>query len=291
ISGLRKVVPDFSKSMVISDASEDIYVEEAVRPKDAPILLIIEDNKSIRNFIKAELSSKYYVFEAADGLEGYVKAKEQLPDLIISDVMMPKIDGVELCRKLKADILTSHIPILLLTAKADDANAIIGYESGADDYVAKPFSIKVLKARVENLIKSRAQLKSRYIKEIETTQEETYPENSIDRKFLDRIVAIVDKDISNPEFDNKLLMQEIGLGKSQLYAKIKALTGQSVHEFIRTIRLKKAANLLKDKPASISEIAYATGFNSLIYFSRCFKKQFGVTPTDFAQQTTPQGDE
>lgn len=280
----RKAVPDFVKTMVDTNLVEDVEAPKKERPESAPVLLIIEDNKSIRSLIASELQDSFYVFEASDGLEGLVKAKEQIPDLIVSDIMMPKIDGIELCKKLKSEILTSHIPILLLTAKGADENKISGYQSGADDYITKPFSMAVLKARIENLIKSRQQLKEKYLKSTEADPEALFPENTLDRRFLEKIISIIENDLSNSELDNKQLTKEIGLGKSQLYAKIKALTGQSVHEFMRTIRLKKAAEILLKSSVSISEVAYMTGFNSLIYFSRSFKKQFGVTPSDYITQ-------
>ncbi len=245
-------------------------------------LLIVEDNAEARKLLRSIFEMTYKIFEAEDGEEGVRRAIEIQPSVIISDVMMPKVSGTELCSKLKRNIQTSHIPIILLTAKATEEFKIEGLETGADDYITKPFSNKLLKAKVKNLIHNRLLLQQKFrndphIKVSEVTS------NSLDQKFLDQARAIVTKHIDQTEFVAQDFAREMGVGRSKLFDKIKGVTGQTPNEFIVSIRLAKAAELLlhEHDELNISEIAYTVGFSTASYFSKCFKQHFGVTPTEY----------
>jgi DNA-binding response OmpR family regulator/signal transduction histidine kinase/ligand-binding sensor domain-containing protein len=245
-----------------------------------PLLLIAEDSNDMRNYILNEFKSQYRIIETADGESAYNMAISEIPDLIISDIMMPGIDGIEFCRKLKTDERTSHIPIVLLTAKDSDENKIEGLENGADDYISKPFNISILKARIKNLYQSRLLLRNKFMKEPEASVKEISP-SAIDERFLKKAYEIVEKYISNPDFDVQIFSSELGMSRAQLYRKIDAVSGQSVHEFVRIMRLKKAAELLTDSNIPISEIVEKVGFNSFAYFTKSFKEYFGVTPSQY----------
>jgi signal transduction histidine kinase/ligand-binding sensor domain-containing protein/DNA-binding response OmpR family regulator len=248
--------------------------------KDAALILIVEDNDEMRYFIKSNLERKYRVIEANNGLAGYHLAIEQIPDLVVSDVVMPEMDGVQLCRKLKKDVLTSHIPVVLLTALSSVINQIEGLETGADDYISKPFNLKLFEIRIENLLQSRKKLRERFGKEIEISAKD-FTLNIHDQEFLDQAIQLVKEKISDTEFDVQHLSTDLLMSRMQLYRKIKALTNLTPNEFISTIRLKEAALLLQENKYSISEIAYQVGFTAPSYFSTCFGKQFGLTPKEY----------
>jgi YesN/AraC family two-component response regulator len=194
--------------------------------------------------------------------------------------MMPGTDGLELCKKIKADERISHIPVIMLTALTEVENRIAGFKTGADDYIAKPFNRKELIARVTNLIRQRETLRLRFKREILLEPEEIAV-TSTDEKFLSKIISIIEKEIANPDLTVDLLAQKAALSRSQLHRKIKALTDQSTTQFIRTIRMKRAAQLFSQHYGSIAETVYAVGFNSLSYFTKCFHRQFGISPKDF----------
>jgi len=244
--------------------------------------LIIEDNEDIRQYIASILSPKYKILTAKDGLEGLDIARNKIPDIIVSDLMMPKLDGLSLSKKLKTDERTSHIPIIILTAKADMNSKIEGLESGADDYLIKPFNEKELKVRIDNLINQRIKLSQHYGQtlSLEPSNIQLTPP---DVAFLKKIVDIMEENMSNFKFSVQAFQKEIGMSRMQLHRKIRALTGCSTSEFIRTHRLKRAAQILQTKGISVSEAAYCTGFNSLPYFAKCFKEQFGVTPSQYSK--------
>jgi signal transduction histidine kinase/DNA-binding response OmpR family regulator len=245
-------------------------------------LLIVEDNPEARKLLRSIFESTYKIYEAEDGEEGVRRAIEMQPTVIISDVMMPKVSGTELCAKLKRNIQTSHIPIILLTAKATEEFKIEGLEIGADDYITKPFSNKLLRAKVKNIIQNRLLLQQKFrndphIKVSEVTS------NTLDQKFLDQARAIVLNHIDQTEFVAQDFAREMGVGRSKLFDKIKGITGQTPNEFIVSIRLAKAAEMLLNEhdELNISEIAYTVGFSTASYFSKCFKQHFGVTPTEY----------
>lgn len=237
----------------------------------------------MRAYLRENLVESYKVYEAADGERGLKQGIKQMPDLIISDVMMPKMDGYELCGKLKSDARTSHIPVILLTARADAESKIEGLETGADDYLAKPFDVRELRVRVKNLIEQRRKLWENFRQgNIVTLQE--FPLTSLDAQLLERAVEIVERHIADSDFSTDTFGKTLGLSRSQLHRKLSALTGQSTHQFIRTIRLKRAAQLLQHHTGNVSEIAYQVGFNSLSHFARVFREMYGVSPSAYASK-------
>jgi DNA-binding response OmpR family regulator/two-component sensor histidine kinase len=256
-------------------------------PKDAPILLIVEDNADLRLYLRGYLEQTYSVIEAADGQQGLDRAIEHIPDLVLSDVMMPEMDGYKLSKKLKTDERTSHIPIILLTARASIESKIEGLETGADDFITKPFDQHELLVRIQNLITQRKKLKEHYLQEIgiaDLAVKEKSGETefiSLDQKFLRKAKTVIENHLSDNEFDVMQFGDEMNLSRTQLHRKLRALINQSASEFIRTIRLNYARILLTNKTGNISEIALEVGFTNPSYFSECFRKQFGLTPSEF----------
>lgn len=246
----------------------------------APLILVIEDNPDVREYIVENLRNKFSVIESPDGNEGWNKALESIPDLIISDICMPGMDGIELCSRLKTDERTSHIPVVLLTAKADEKCRFEGLETGADDYITKPFDFRELEIRIGNLIAQRKNLRRRFSSQI-TLQPKDIAVTPADEKFLRKLMAIIDENISDPSLNVNELSSRLCMSRVQLFRKIKALTDQSVVEFIRSMRLKRALKLLEGSTGNISEIAYEVGFGNPAYFSECFKKQFGKVPSEY----------
>jgi len=248
---------------------------------DKPIILLIEDNFEFRKFMKDSLEDQYIVNEANDGIEGYELVNKIIPDLIISDVMMPRMDGLELCRKLKSDIHTSHIPLILLTARTADEDKIQGLEIGADDYITKPFNMDLLLLRIENLMDKRRKIQKHFQKNIDISPSDIEIP-SMDEKLIKKAVAFVSKNIAEPELSVEDLSREVGMSRVYLYKKLLAITGKSPIEFIRIIRLKRGTQLLEKSQMSVSEIAYAVGFNSPRYFSKYFNEEYGMLPKDYA---------
>ena len=251
--------------------------EKSGSPK--PQLLLIEDNWDVRNYITEILNPDYQIIQAHDGEEGISMALENIPDIIISDVMMPKKDGYEVCVSLKQDEKTSHIPIILLTAKVTTEDKIQGLENQADDYVTKPFVPKELLVRVRNLIESRKKLQQKFQRELVLKPSEMAV-NSVEEKFITKLLEIVEEHIGDEKFGVEQLAREIGMSRSQIHRKMMALTNQAPNQFIRTFRLTRAMELLKKKAATASEISYQVGFGSPSYFTKCFREQYGFTPTE-----------
>ena len=258
--------------------------ERIADQRELPTLLIIEDNLDMRHFIHSKLSDVYQLFEAADGLAGLEKAFEIMPDLIISDVMMPKMNGYQFCEKLKTDERTSHIPVILLTAKSSGSSKIEGLELGADDYLVKPFITQELRARIKNLIELRRKLRERFSKELIRIEPGEITVTPVDEKFLKRAMAIVEEKMADETFSVEIFAEEIGMSRAQLHRKLKSITDQSPSEFIRILRLKRAAQLLRQQSGNITEIAYDVGFSSLSYFSKRFQEQFGLLPRDYGKK-------
>lgn len=249
----------------------------------APQVLVVEDNDKVRSFIIHELKPYYKILEANNGKEGHYLALKKIPDLIISDVMMPEMDGIELCQKLKSDEKTSHIPIILLTAKSEEDNILKGLEVGADDYMLKPFGIRQLLVRVEKLIELRRNLRIRYSGKTTISPNEIAI-SSTDEKFLEKIQYIVDNDLEDSNFSVDEFCKKLGMSRMQLHRKLTALTGLSTSAFIRDQRLRLAIQRLEKTGDSISEIAYAVGFSSPSYFIKCFKETYGMTPNEFLEK-------
>jgi signal transduction histidine kinase/ligand-binding sensor domain-containing protein/DNA-binding response OmpR family regulator len=246
-------------------------------------VLIVEDNSEMRNYLHNELSNKFKIIEATNGEEGLNMARNHYPDLIISDIMMPGMDGLEMCRILKTDPGISHIPIVLLTARAETSMMIEGIETGADEYIPKPFNIDLLLAKIEQLLQSRKALKEKFSKEV-FSEPSNIAYTSADRVFLQKLISLVENNLTNEEFLVHDIAQEIGMGKTNLYKKVLALTNQPVAEFVRNIRLKKAAHLLLTQEYSVSEVAFMVGFKDTSHFIKSFSRQYNLTPKKFIEQ-------
>jgi len=244
------------------------------------MILVVEDNDDVRFYIRQYLEPAYHVEEARDGLEGLDTAGKLVPDLIISDVMMPNMDGYEFCRIIKNDLKTSHIPVILLTAKASDDHKIEGLETGADDYLVKPFNARELLARIKNLIEQRKHLQQKYRRDY-LLQPAPVSVLSMDDAFLRRVWEMVEQNMSDVDFNVEQLASALSMTRSNLHRKIRALTGQSPSQFTRSIRLKRAAEMLAQRSGTVSEIAFDVGFSSSAYFSRCFKEQYGMPPNKY----------
>lgn len=249
-----------------------------------PTLLLVEDNKELRIHLKSELISNYIVKEAVNGAEGLKMVSKHYPDIIISDVIMPEMDGFEMCQKIKTEFETCHIPVLLLTARTLEADQIEGFNSGADGYLSKPFSTRMLKARIRNLLDAKNRLRKRFSEIGGVIPSSELTTNNIDEAFIDKATKIVFKNISDVDFKQEDLLKEMGIGRSQFYRKINSLTGSNPSSFIRTIRLRHASELLPTKGLSIKEVTHMTGFNSTAYFSKTFRELFGITPSEFIQK-------
>jgi ligand-binding sensor domain-containing protein/signal transduction histidine kinase/DNA-binding response OmpR family regulator len=258
----------------------------AITRRDLPpveTILLVEDNAELRQFLKESLSPVYQVIEAADGKEGMIKAREASPGLIISDVIMPGMTGFELCRALKHDIDTSHIPFLMLTARSALSAQKEGLDSGADYYFAKPLNIDLLLLTIRNRFDQDRKLKDRYVRNSQMEAMELV-HNEKDREFMHRLLQIIDSQLVNPDFDIEDLCARIGMSRTKLYQKIKGISQQSIGDFIRTIRLKKAVQIMTHEDVSITEVMYRVGIQTQSYFTKAFKKEFGKTPTQFMHE-------
>ena len=259
-------------------------------PKDdnqSNTILIVDDNADIRSLLRRILQSRYQVNEADDGQQGLALANEIVPDLIVSDVMMPVMNGLEFCQRVKDIIVTSHIPVILLTARALSKHQVEGYESGADAYITKPFSADVLLARIDNLLKNRMRLKGLFsseeekeVKEVHLTEVPIEESQKKEDTFMIKFREFIERNMSDSDLGVETIGAELGLSRVQLYRKVKALTGQSPVELLRTARLHKARRLLQDSGKSISEVAYEVGFTAPSYFTKCFRDEFGISPSD-----------
>ncbi|WP_432713296.1 hybrid sensor histidine kinase/response regulator transcription factor [Pedobacter sp.] len=247
-------------------------------------VLVVEDNEELRGFLVQCLQHTYHVLQGVNGLEGWKLAINNVPDIIISDVTMPELTGLELCTRVKLEERTNHIPVVMLTAMATQVQQLNGLEAGADIYITKPFSIQVLELSIRNLLQGREVLKQKYIRQIMLTPRKLEAA-SPDEKFLNKLMLLVEEKMEDPEFNVGSLVEEIGMSQTVLYKKIKALTELSITDFIKSQRLKRAAQLLLENKLSISEVAYSVGFNDRKYFSKEFRKQFGHSPSDFIHKT------
>jgi signal transduction histidine kinase/ligand-binding sensor domain-containing protein/DNA-binding response OmpR family regulator len=281
-SGEGKNEERISSDIIFEGARHETSgVSEAVTGTH-PVLLIVEDNTDMRNYLAKTLSDSYQIVEAVNGKEGVQKAAEFLPDLIISDIMMPEMDGYKLCELIKTKEMTSHIAVILLTAKADQQSRLTGLEHRADDYLLKPFNTEELKLIVRNRIDTRRKMQEKFSREI-TLEPAQISVSSLDEKFLQRVMTLIEAHMEDEHFSIEDFSQEAGYSRMQFYRKIKALTGQTPSQFVRTFRLKRAAQFLSRKSDNVTQIAYSVGFRSLAYFNKCFKEQFGVTPGQFSE--------
>jgi DNA-binding response OmpR family regulator len=249
---------------------------------------VVEDNPEVREFIGDNFRNEFRVEQASNGQQGLQMARTLIPDLIITDRMMPLMDGMALCRLLKTDERTSHIPLVMLTAKASENSKIEGLETGADDYILKPFSVQELTIRVKNLIGQRKQLRERFSREVKL-QPKDIAITSADEVFLQKAIRLIEQHMTDTDFSVETFVHEIGMSRMQLHRKLKALTDQSTTEFIRSIRLKRAASLLEQHFGNVAEVMYEVGFNNVSYFASNFRKMFGVNPSDYPSSSSTKG--
>jgi len=257
---------------------------DSVLDEDKYIVLVVEDNADVREFIKDSLGNAFQIEEASNGEQGVRKAEQIIPDLIISDIMMPKMDGNELVRKLKNDEKTSHIPIILLTAKSEQESRLEGLETGADDYLTKPFDTKELQIRINNLINIRRKLQQKYSSvdyvPAKNKKETEKKLTNLEEQFMNKVMEVIENHISEEEFSIEQFGREVGMSRVQLHRKLKALSGKSASHYLRSVRLNKAKKMIEEEKGNISEIAYSVGFSSPQYFTRCFKEEFGFPPSN-----------
>lgn len=272
--------PRITQQTVVEEL-EDMETEEQIPDENKECILIIDDNADVRDYVKSLLKEEYTVIEAPDGRAGLKKAMKYVPDAIICDVMMPVMDGLECCRKLKTELQTSHIPVMLLTACSLDEQRIQGFECGADSYISKPFNSKLLLVRLRNLMDNHKRLKQFFGDKTTLSKE---PVSDVDKGFVDRFRELIEENLADSELSVEDLGSKMGLSRVQLYRKIKALTNYSPNELVRIARLKKAASLLASSEKTISEITYEVGFTSPSYFTKCYKDYFGESPTDFLKR-------
>lgn len=256
-------------------------------------LLIVEDNVELVSILKAHFAGNFNVITAPDGEMGLKYCNEYYPDLVISDVMMPKMDGIEMCKAIRNNLSIAYTPIIMLTAKSTVENQIEGYESGADLYLPKPFSMRILELNVSRLLNMKAKMIRREDDNLNTESDEQIIEEAVTRKtikegkdkeFIDKLNNFLNENMSNPDLSVDMLCRELGIGRTRLYSTVKELSGESLGDFIRDMRLNKAAYLLKHTDMNVTEIIYETGFGSNSHFSKVFKSKFGVTPSDYAKQ-------
>ncbi|AQG78026.1 tetratricopeptide repeat protein [Spirosoma montaniterrae] len=286
--GLQVTMPAaFTGQPLHSDvaASESLAENQQtdVSQEDKPTLLLVEDHPELNDYLRQQLADRFRVVQAMRGDEGLQLARQVIPDLIISDVMMPVMDGFAMTRHLKEDDLTSHIPVILLTAKDDVDSRKEGFEGGAEQYLAKPFALDELVARINSLLTQRDVLRKKYSREV-IMQPTGAPIRDREAEFLEKTIRIIDEHMADERFSVETLQREMGMSRMQLHRKLKALTNQSASDFIRYIRLQRAADLLKQPGIQITEAAYLSGFTHLSYFAKCFKEQFGVLPSEYVRQ-------
>jgi DNA-binding response OmpR family regulator len=253
--------------------------------EDIPTVLLVEDNEELLKLMTELLSSHYKILTAIHGVDALKKVMDNSVDILISDVMMPEMDGLELCRTLKSDLVTSHIPVILLTAKSSTRDRVDCYNAGADGYISKPFDLKVLEARINNFISTKKRKQQQFKADVEiniSTLE--YP--SLDEEFLKEAVQLLEQNLTEYDFDINSFAEGLKMSKSSLYRKIKTMTGLSPIEFIRNIKLKHACRMLKQTSMTISEVAYASGFSDPKYFATCFRAEFGMTPRNYQKKIT-----
>ncbi|KXX71289.1 hybrid sensor histidine kinase/response regulator transcription factor [Flammeovirga sp. SJP92] len=254
---------------------------EVKHSRKTPNLLVVEDNEDFRKFLVGNLKGKFNVIEAKNGQEGWEEVINNFPDLIISDIMMPVMDGNSLCKKVKEDIRTSHIPVILLTAQTSEESQVQVFESGADQYVSKPFNFDVLESRIHSLLEQRTKLQQAFSKKLEANPTDAKVE-SIDEKLIQKALIFIENNISNSNLTVEELSSELDISRGHLYRKVQMLTGKSPSDFIRAVRLKRASQLLESSNLTISEIAYEVGFSNPKYFSKCFKAEYKVLPSVYA---------
>lgn len=256
-----------------------------IRNPKSDIVLLVEDNADVRQYLKKQLGNTYTIMEAENGRDGIEKARQQIPDLIISDIMMPEMDGYEFCRLMKNDQKTSHIPVIMLTAKSSENSKLSGLETGADAYLTKPFNLQELQIRIENLIAQRRKMRERFSKEFLLKPSDVFA-SSPDAEFIERLKNVIDNHMENPDLTIEKVSGLIDMSRKQLHRKLRALTNQSPSQFLRSMRLQRAKQLLEQQAGNVTEIAFNVGFSSSSYFTKCFREAFGILPSELEKQTS-----
>ena len=273
----KEIQEEVSLSVTIHDAESD-------EAEQKPVLLLADDNPDFLDFLSISLSTKYRIITAVNGKEALDKVKSQLPDMVVSDVMMPIMDGIELCRQIKSDLSTSHIPVILLTARSAEESKLVGLEAGADDYIGKPFNMNLLLLKIEHLIALRKTLHQQFVRNAQPGIPLTaVASSSMDQELLEKAIRFIEEEIVNPELTVERLSREMGMSRVNFYKKILSLTGKTPVELIRLIRLKRAAMLLSGGQKRINEVAYECGFNDIKLFRKYFKEEFGQLPSDYME--------
>lgn len=285
------ILPVFQGTPEASEANpvaeEDKFTDSTVQDNPAedqfPKLLIIEDNAELCSFLSDQFKNEYHILQASDGVDGLGIALTEIPDLILSDVMMPGMNGIELCHALKTDIRTSHIPVILLTAKSGEESKLEGLTAGADDYITKPFNLNILKVKIKNILETRRRSQDEFRQQVRI-EPSKITVTSLDEKLIRKALVFTEQNLSNPDYSVEELSRELGMSRVHLYKKLTSITGKSPIEFIRTVRLKRAAQLLQESQLTVSEIAYEVGFNNPKYFRKYFKDEFGVLPSQYGNR-------
>ena len=258
--------------------------ERKIKSKTKYRVLVADDDEEIRNYVCQELAPEYHIIESANGKEALALALKEAPDLIISDIMMPEMDGITLCRKIKQHVNLNHIPVILLTARSEEADNLEGIATGADAYIVKPFHTGILLTTIQNLIRNREMLRNNFCgNQQQEDKVQKVMVKSSDEKLLEKIMAIISKNIENSSLSVEMLAREVGMSRVHLHRKTKELTNQSTRDLIRNTRLQQAANLLSNKNINISEVAFAVGFSSLATFSTAFREFYGVPPSTYME--------
>ena len=265
------------------DSIEPGRVEKTPPSLHDETVLVIDDNPDMRDVLKKSLEHNYNVTTAKDGVDAIASISDHMPDIIVSDLMMPRMNGEELCHQLKSNVGTSHIPFILLTAVSDRISKTNAFEYGADDYITKPFDNTELKARIRIHLRNARKLKES-LQSTDTNTDEVDFLNPLDREFMEKLTALIEKNIDNPEYSVSAMSSDMAMSRGTLYNKLKAVAGQSPNDFIRLQRLKKAADLLRQNRYPIAEVAFMTGFPDTKYFATVFKRQFGCTPSAYKKQ-------
>ena len=266
-----------------SPQAADAAESEGNDSDDGQVMLVAEDNSDMRALIRIHFEQSYRIVEAADGEEAWESALRTIPDIVLSDVMMPGTDGYELLKRLKNDERTSHIPVILITALGSKENKMEGLTRGADDFITKPFDLALLQTKIENILAIRKALKQKYTGEM-LLQPRNIIVTAPDERFLKRAIEAVEDNIADSELDIERFASVVGVSRMQLYRKLHALTDMTVKEFIRDIRLKRAAQLLLQGSQNVSEIAYAVGFRDLSHFRKCFRQEFGMSASEYIEK-------
>ena len=286
-NGQAQPIEESMKNNLSEDEREEQAVvgqvlesEEELPFLEGKTILLVEDNEDIRSYVKEHLERHYRVLEADNGAEAFNIVLKEFPDLVVTDIMMPGVDGLELCSMIKNDLQTGHIPVILLTARTMVMHVKEGFLSGADDYVVKPFNVDVLLVRIYNLLVQREKLKSMYGKNF-SLQSMGIEASSADDKFMQKLFEIIQNHLANPDLKVDMICDEMGFSRSNFYRKLKAVTDLSLNDLIRHKRLEVAAQLLKEADMNVTEVSIATGFSTLAYFTKCFKSAYGVSPTEY----------